>query len=41
MQKKSKEMAAKVSFGRRRKGNACKRYGPKDSNSKKYRGQGK
>jgi hypothetical protein len=33
--------AAKITFGVRRKGKARKRVGPKDSRSKKYRGQGK
>jgi hypothetical protein len=41
MQKKGKELTAKITFGRRRKGKACKRGGPKNSNSKKYRGQGR
>lgn len=33
--------AAKITFGVRRKGKARKRIGPKDSRSKKYRGQGR
>jgi hypothetical protein len=33
--------ATKITFGVRRKGKARKRVGPKDSKSKKYRGQGK
>jgi hypothetical protein len=31
----------KISFGKRRKGYAQKRRGPKDKNISKYRGQGK
>jgi hypothetical protein len=31
----------KISFGKRRKGNAHKRKGPKDKPVSKYRGQGK
>jgi hypothetical protein len=33
--------AIKITFGVRRKGKARKRVGPKDSKSKKYRGQGR
>lgn len=33
--------AKKINFGKRRKGNAVKRKGPKDKNTSKYRGQGK
>jgi len=31
----------KISFGKRRKGSAQKRRGPKDKSTSKYRGQGK
>lgn len=31
----------KISFGKRRKGSAQKRKGPKDKSTSKYRGQGK
>lgn len=31
----------KVTFGKRRKGSAKKRKGPKDKNISQYRGQGK
>ena len=31
----------KISFGKRRKGSASKRRGPKDKKTSQYRGQGK
>jgi hypothetical protein len=33
--------AKKINFGKRRRGLAVKRKGPKDKNTSKYRGQGK
>lgn len=38
---KSSGESRKISFGKRRKGNAVKRRGPKDKPIKKYKGQGK
>lgn len=38
---KSTGTSAKISFGRRRKGKACKTSGPKDKAQSVYRGQGK
>jgi len=39
--KGSSSEARKIQFGKRRRGNAIKRKGPKDKNTSKYRGQGK
>jgi hypothetical protein len=41
MAKKSSGESAKVIFGKRRKGKAQKRKGPKDKNTSKYKGQGR
>jgi hypothetical protein len=41
MAKGSGNEARKIIFGKRRKGKASKRGGPKDKHVKKYRGQGK
>jgi hypothetical protein len=38
---KSTSSSTKITFGVRRKGKAQKRSGPRDSKSKKYRGQGR
>lgn len=38
---KSAAEAKKINFGKRRRGKAQKRKGPKDKATSKYRGQGK
>jgi hypothetical protein len=38
---KSTGESRKINFGKRRKGSAQKRKGPKDKATSKYRGQGK
>lgn len=38
---KNKGNSVKVTFGKRRKGSAKKRSGPKDKKTSKYQGQGR
>jgi len=41
MAKLTKERIAKVSFGKKSKGMAKKKFGPKDQKPKPYKGQGR